>query len=75
MQYLERQAKKTTVPVLQLWGTADNYLELDTAKDVNLFVDDCEEKYFEGVSHWVMSEVPREVNQAIEEYLTRRLKK
>ena len=63
---------KTQVPVLQLWGTGDKYLHVNTAKGIKNFVDDFEEEYFEGVSHWIMQEIPGEVNGAIERYLNAR---
>ena len=63
---------KTQVPVLQLWGTGDKALHVNMAKGIKNFVVDFEEEYFEGVSHWIMQEIPGEVNAAIERYLNAR---
>lgn len=60
------------MPVLQLWGVGDKYLHIDTAKGGKNYVDDFEEEYFEGVSHWIMQEIPSQVNMAIEKYLNAR---
>ena len=57
-----------------LWGTGDKYLSLATAKGSGEFIDDLEEKYFEGVSHWIQMEIPNEVNAAMEQYLNSRKK-
>ena len=63
---------KTRVPVLQLWGEGDKYLHIDTARGSKKYVDDFEEEYFGGVSHWIMQEVPTQVNEAMEKYLKAR---
>ena len=62
------------MPVLQLWGTGDKYLHIDTARGGKKYIDDFEEEYFEGVSHWIMQEIPGQVNEAIEKYLKGRKK-
>lgn len=59
------------VPVLQIWGTADSALDIACAKGTRDFVDNFEEEYLEGVSHWVQMEEPNKVNQAIEKFVKR----
>ena len=63
---------KTRVPVLQLWGEGDKYLHIDTARGSKKYINDFEEEYFGGVSHWIMQEVPTQVNEAMEKYLKAR---
>lgn len=36
------------------------------------YIEDFEEEYLDGVSHWVMTEAPQAVNKAIERYLKQR---
>merc|ERR1719264_215128 len=62
----------TQVPVLQLWGVGDKYLHIDAARGSKNYIDDFEEEYFEGVSHWTMHEIPSQVNEAMEKYLNAR---
>ena len=62
----------TNVPVLQLWGVGDKYLHIETAKNGKKYINDFQEEYFEGVSHWIMQEIPSQVNEAIEKYLNSR---
>ena len=59
----------TATPVLQIWGTEDVALDLDTARRTKKYVTHLEERYLEGVSHWVQMEEPNKVNEAIEQYL------
>jgi pimeloyl-ACP methyl ester carboxylesterase len=72
VQYNESKPGNTRVPVLQLWGTRDKYLSMDSAHGSRAFVNDFEERYFPSVSHWVMMEAADEVNKIIEMYLKRR---
>jgi pimeloyl-ACP methyl ester carboxylesterase len=60
------------VPTLQIWGTADKYLSLSSAKGGAKYNDDFEEVYLDGVSHFVQSERPELVNAAMEKYLDAR---
>ena len=53
----------------QIFGTADKALGTDTAKLSKKFVEDFDEVYLEGISHWSMMEAPEQVNKAIENFL------
>jgi pimeloyl-ACP methyl ester carboxylesterase len=72
VQYNKSITSKINVPVLMLWGTEDNYLTMGSAKGSRRYVADFTERYFTGVSHWVMAEVPDAFNEAVEEYLDKR---
>ncbi len=64
--------KKINVPVLQIFGTGDKYLSMESARNTANFVPDLKEVYLDGVSHWVQQEAPGKVNDAIEKYLSDR---
>ncbi len=68
--FLLLQQKK--VPVLNLFGTADRYIDVGTSQMSAEFVEDYSERLFDGVSHWVMIEEPEKFNAAMEEYLKSR---
>ena len=60
---------KLSVPVFSIFGTADKYLSVAANKRSRDYCLDYEEQYFEGVSHWIMTEEPDLVNKAMEKYL------
>ncbi len=60
------------VSVLQVWGTGDRALDLSSARASRDFVEDLEEVYLDGVSHWAHMEAPNKVNEAIERHLSER---
>ncbi len=57
------------VPVLNLFGTGDRYIDTRTSQMSGDFVEDYTERLFEGISHWVTIDEPEAVNRAMEEYL------
>lgn len=63
---------KLKVPVFSIFGTADKYLSVAANRRSRDYIQDYQEEYFEGVSHWIMTEEPRLVNAAIEKYLENR---
>ncbi len=64
--------KKINVPVLQIFGTDDKYLSMESARDTKRFVPDLTEEYLDGISHWVQVEGAKQVNTAMERYLSDR---
>jgi pimeloyl-ACP methyl ester carboxylesterase len=74
LRYPDRPPKqgKLKVPVLSIFGTSDKYLTVESAKNGKLFIEDFEDRYLDGVSHWVQVEAPQKVNKIIDEYLISR---
>ena len=66
------KARTDTIPVCSIFGTGDKYLSVAANKDGKKFVNDFEEYYLEGVSHWAMLESPDQVNKIMENYLKNR---
>ena len=64
--------KKVTVPVLSIFGTADEHLSIEAARGTRRFVDNLSEAYIDGAGHWVIMQAPDRVNNSIEEYLSKR---
>ena len=63
---------KVTVPVFSIFGTGDKYLSVAANRRSRDYCQEYQEEYFEGVSHWIMTEEPQLVNRAMEKYLQHR---
>jgi pimeloyl-ACP methyl ester carboxylesterase len=57
------------VPVLSLFGTADKYLSVASAKGTQRYVETLRQEFLEGVGHWVQMESPDQVNKIMSDYL------
>jgi pimeloyl-ACP methyl ester carboxylesterase len=55
-----------------VFGTGDAYITEQTARGSAAYVEDIEEVFLSGVSHWSMLDDPKRVNDAIEGFLKRR---
>ena len=61
--------QKLTVPTLSIFGTADKYLSVDSAKGSAKFIENFKQEFIEGAGHWVQQEVPEKVNKIMDNYL------
>ena len=57
------------VPVLSIFGTADKYLSVASAKGTQRYVETLRQEFLEGVGHWVQMESPDQVNKIMSDYL------
>ena len=57
------------VPVLSIFGTADKYLSVASAKGTQRYVETLRQEVLEGVGHWVQMESPDQVNKIMSDYL------
>ncbi len=55
--------------MLSVFGTGDKYIDVSTAKLSAKYIEDYTEVLVDGVSHWVMIDAPKQVNNSIEKYL------
>jgi len=58
-----------SVKTLQIHGTGDAYLSVDTAKESQKYVTDGRLELLEGISHWVQNQAPQRVNMLIQQFL------
>ena len=57
------------VPVLSIFGTADKYLSVASAKGTQNYVKTLRQEFLDGIGHWVQMEEPDRVNQIMRDYL------
>jgi len=57
------------VPTLVLWGEQDQAFVNENLNDIKQYVPNSTVKRFENVSHWIMHEIPDEVNKEINNFL------
>jgi len=69
---IEGRLKSISVRTLSIFGTADNYLSVEAARDSKDYVANHRLELIEGVSHWVQQEAPDKVNSLIHNFLKER---
>jgi len=57
------------VPTLVLWGEQDQAFVNENLNDIKQYAPNSTVKRFENVSHWIMHEIPDEVNKEINNFL------
>jgi len=57
------------VPTLVLWGEQDQAFVNENLHDIKQYVPNCIVKRFAHISHWIMHEIPDEVNKEINNFL------
>ena len=62
---LKSAMRPIDVPTQVLWGTNDNYLQLDYASPPSRWVWDVRVEKLEGYSHWVQVDAAAEVNKRL----------
>jgi len=60
---------KIKVKTLQIHGTGDKALSVDTARENQAVVEEGRLELLEGLSHWVQNQAPHRVNALIEQFL------
>ena len=72
MQYPERAGyfkDPIKVPTLSIFGAADKYLSVESAKGTGRYVETLRQEFLEGIGHWVQMESPDRVNRIMRDYL------
>jgi len=69
--FLENPRFQAKIPVktLQIHGTGDAYLSVETATENQKYVTEGKLEFLEGVSHWIQNEAPQRVNKLIEDFI------
>jgi epoxide hydrolase 4 len=66
---LDPAAFRVNMPTLLCWGTGDKALLPILTEGLSELIDDYTYREFEGVSHWVMHEIPEQLAAAISDWL------
>ena len=69
LEIMKKIDKKIKVRSLEIFGTGDTAISVDTARDTARWVEDYTLEELEGVSHWVQEQEPDTVNRLIENFV------